>query len=357
VVVLALAVGRPGARKTVRGQRVAERMLGDMEIRRFGPDERDTVSAAVELVNAVAKTDAPFVHPSTPDSHALTLRHGWDGEVPDPHGAWEDDRLVGLVTLHTSEWDNVHVAWVELLVHPDVRREGRGSALLEYAEARTRELGRTSIGLFGWDNEATRGFGARHALPCRSAAVMRRQALARLDRTALERTYAEAAARASDYELVRIQGRTPDDMLKAVAEMTAAINDAPIDELDIEDEAFPPERVAAYEAAQVARGRRLYRVVARHRASGELAGHTVVVVEADRPHIGEQHDTSVVAAHRGHRLGLLLKADMLRWLAGSEPQLATVDTWNTESNRHMIGINEKLGYQVLGRELQLQRSL
>jgi RimJ/RimL family protein N-acetyltransferase len=82
-----------------------------------------------------------------------------------------------------------------------------------------------------------------------------------------------------------------------------------------------------------------------------------VAVESDRPWIGEQHDTSVVAAHRGHRLGLLLKTDMLRWLAEAEPGLATLDTWNMESNAHMIGVNERLGYEVLGREVEFQRDL
>jgi hypothetical protein len=144
-------------------------------------------------------------------------------------------------------------------------------------------------------------------------------------------------------------------MLDAVAEMTAAINDAPTDDLDIEDEVFPAVRVASYEAAQTARGHRLYRVLARHKESGELAGHTVVAVDGERPWIGDQHDTSVVGHHRGHRLGVLVKAEMLRWLAEAEPDLRTIDTWNMESNNHMIGVNELLGYEVLARELQLQR--
>jgi hypothetical protein len=65
----------------------------------------------------------------------------------------------------------------------------------------------------------------------------------------------------------------------------------------------------------------------------------------------------VVRDHRGHRLGLLLKAGMLLWLAETEPQLESVDTWNAESNDHMIAVNEQLGYRVMGRGLQFQRML
>lgn len=328
-----------------------------MEIRRYTPDDAETVAAAVDLVNAVNKQDAPFAHPMTVRSLSGRMRHGWDGETPEAYAAFEGDRVAGLLDVHVSEWDNTHLAWLGLQVHPDLRGAGRGTALLAFAEERARDLGRTSIGTDGWDSTVTLGFAGHHDLPVRAVAVNRRQTLARLDRDLLGRLYDDAKAAASAYELVRTEGRTPPDMLDAVAEMAAAINDAPTDDLDIEDEVFPAERVAAYERAQLARGRRLYRVVARHRDTGILAGHTVVAVEEERPWIGDQHDTSVVRAHRGHRLGLLLKADMLRWLADAEPGLETIDTWNAESNDHMIAVNERLGYEVLGREVELQRDV
>jgi len=103
--------------------------------------------------------------------------------------------------------------------------------------------------------------------------------------------------------------------------------------------------------------RNMPRVLLRHKETGALGGHTVIAVESQRPEVGDQHDTAVAAAHRGHRLGLLLKAGMLLWLAEEEPQLATVDTWNAESNGPMVAVNERLGYRVLGRALQFQRSL
>jgi hypothetical protein len=40
---------------------------------------------------------------------------------------------------------------------------------------------------------------------------------------------------------------------------------------------------------------------------------------------------------------------MLEWLAQREPQLRWVITGNAESNRHMISINEALGYRALDR--------
>ncbi len=107
----------------------------------------------------------------------------------------------------------------------------------------------------------------------------------------------------------------------------------------------------------MAGGRRLYRVVARHRGSGELAGQTVAAVDVERPWFADQHDTSVVRAHRGHRLGLLLKIEMLRWLREEEPQVRRMDTDNAADNAYMIAINEMLGYRVVGRYVEWQRRL
>jgi hypothetical protein len=47
----------------------------------------------------------------------------------------------------------------------------------------------------------------------------------------------------------------------------------------------------------------------------------------------------------------------LQWLREAEPQVTEIDTWNAESNSFMIGVNEQLGYRVMGRELQLQKQL
>ena len=62
--------------------------------------------------------------------------------------------------------------------------------------------------------------------------------------------------------------------------------------------------------------------------------------------------------HRGHRLGLLLKTDMTALArARCSRRSPTIDTWNAESNDHMIGVNEALGYRIMGRELEFQKSL
>jgi GNAT superfamily N-acetyltransferase len=325
-----------------------------MELREFGPDDVASIETFVEIENEL-HVDAPWLHPATVYRRQMRVRYGWDGEPGRHFLAYDGERPVGQLVVHYTDYDNLDLAWLHVAIRPEERRQGHGTALLEAAYDVCRAMKRPLAGADGWDNESTRAFAAATGFEQKSQGIMRRQHLAELPVGLADRLYDEAAPSAKDYELVRIVGYTPTDLLGPLAEAAAAINDAPMDDLEIEDEVFTAERILAYEKAQIEGGHRFYRIIARHRDTGELAGHTVVTVASEAPSIGDQHDTSVVRSHRGHRLGQLLKADMLRWLAEVEPQVATIDTFNAESNDHMVGINDVLGYRIMGRELEFQR--
>ncbi len=327
-----------------------------MEIARIDPEDEAGAAAYAEVRNAASDVDAPWLHHFSARSVLADMTHGWDGEPDVLFLGVEDGTPVGAGLVFTSGYDNLHLAWLGVKIHPAHRRRGLGTQLLERMVEEARALGRTSFGTDAWEDDGFAAFAARHGFEVKSRAINRRQVVADLDWDELAQRYDAALPSAADYELVRRLGPTPEDELDAVADMSVAINDAPTDDLDIEDEVYSAERIRGYETAQEVRGGRLYRVFARHRTTGDLAGHTVVVVDGHHPQHADQHDTSVVGAHRGHRLGLLLKAEMNLWLHEAEPQLETVDTWNAESNDHMIGVNELLGYRILGREHQYQKS-
>jgi GNAT superfamily N-acetyltransferase len=325
------------------------------------PDHLDGryVAGAVALLDAARLADSPheLVGP-TVFSFTTTLRHGWDGDPPLAAVASNGkDRVVAVLNVGLPHWDNTHVGFVHVTVDPLARRQGIGRRLFEAGVERTRAEGRTLVLSDCWSHSPGVEFARAMGLEQASVFVARRQNLRALDWPHLDAEYSAAESRATGYELVRIAGPTPQDMLADVVTMTAAINDAPTDDLDIEDEVFTPERIRAFEAARLANRDRTYRVIARDRNTGALAGHTMVGVKAEHPGYAWQYDTSVLRAHRGHRLGRLLKIDMLRWLADEESQLRTIDTGNAASNAHMIEVNEVLGYQVVATGIEWQRHL
>ena len=328
-----------------------------MELRPINVDDPAHVASFVEIMNASNVVDSPWEYDVTPRDAEGRLRHGWDGDVPEWFLVQADGESVGLVMYYASSWDNPQLAWSNVKIHPAHRRHGHASQVVAAMLERARSEGRRTLGSDGWESPGVEAFAARHGFEIASRGVVRRQFLAEVDWAVVEALHKDAAGHASAYDLERMVGPSQPDVLAEIAEITAAINDAPTDDLDFEDEVFPPERVAKYEQAQAARGHLLHRLVARHRESGRLAGQTVVVVQDERPTVGEQHDTSVMREHRGHRLGLYLKTGMLLWLHEEQPQLETIDTGNAASNDYMISINEQLGYRVMATELELQRKV
>ncbi len=56
----------------------------------------------------------------------------------------------------------------------------------------------------------------------------------------------------------------------------------------------------------------------------------------------------MLSAHRGHRLGLLVKVAMLDLVAEAAPEVGRITTDNAGSNEYMIAINARLGFEITG---------
>jgi GNAT superfamily N-acetyltransferase len=323
------------------------------------PDDLDPHLAAggAAVREAVRASDTPHLPPTTLSNFNAILQYGWDGDLPLAAVAHEGGRVVAYAVVDLPQWDNRHLGAISVEVDPLARRRGIGRMLFDAGVERVRSDGRKVVISDSFEGTPGEKFLETMGFERASVAIQRRQDPATVDWPQLDRLYVAAEAKSADYELVRLPGETPAEMLADVGRMAESINDAPTDDLDIEDEAFPADRIRAMELAQAARGRRNYRLLARHRSSGELAGHTVVAVEIEQPWSSWQLDTSVARSHRGHRLGQLLKIAMLHWMRDAEPQVRSLITWNAESNDHMVGINELLGYAPIGRGIECQRRL
>ena len=327
-----------------------------MELSWLEPERLDqsAVAGAVAVLEAARAVDTPFLPPRRTSAFVAQLRHGYEGDPPlIALGTDRSGRVLGLARVTMLPWDNHHLAIVQVTVDPRCRRQGLGRRLHQAATERVRAHGRRLVCSSTYTSAGgafLKAVGFEPALTL----VYRRMDLLAAD---LDRLVATAGALDAGYELVRVAGEVPEELTAEVVEMSAAINDAPTGTLELEAEVFSPQRLRAFEQAQRAHGRRIYRVVARERATGVLAGHTVVGVDQEQPWYAHQYDTSVVRAHRGHRLGYHLKVDMVRWLRQVEPQLRTIDTDNASDHVHMIRINEQLGFEPLATEVEWQAAL
>ena len=71
--------------------------------------------------------------------------------------------------------------------------------------------------------------------------------------------------------------------------------------------------------------------------TGRLVAFTMVEYPWLQPEIVFQGDTLVIREHRGHRLGMLVKTDLLRRLAVARPDRAGGWIIPLGGDRHIIG--------------------
>ncbi|UIP58910.1 GNAT family N-acetyltransferase [Agromyces marinus] len=293
-----------------------------------------------------------------------------------PLGAFDGDALVGIAELEWERDDQARTAYLEMLgVVPERRREGIGSALLERAERIARDAGRPTLVLAA-DHPADAGSDGDEVLhapqgdatipagdPPARFAVARGYALGQLDRVSV----LDAAARADEFRSrldglaasARYRVRTwvdhaPDDLLDSLAVAHERMSvDAPSGAIDYELERWDADRVRDDERRTAAMGRTTLTAAA-VAPDDTVAGFTVLSLPAGSPAV-EQWDTIVLAAHRGHRLGMRLKLENLVLLEATDATRERVYTWNADENEHMLAINIDLGFRPFALESVWQR--
>jgi RimJ/RimL family protein N-acetyltransferase len=338
-----------------------------MRILRVDPSDAATVRACYEVQTASKQAEDPLGPPKTARVLRTFLAEGWEAnpceswaafpgaasprapqvttsaDDPDGTGVTAD----GWYWLELPDRENLDRATLIMAVRPGVAGHDARRALLSHAARRARASGRTVLSPLARQGRPLDAFfrsaGARHVLT-----EARRTLDLRIAPPGHFTALREAAAKhAAGYSLITWRGVTPEQHLDGVARIQNAMNDAPREE-GIEDSVWDADRVRErYDSSLLRMGLRGYSVAAVHDATGELTALTQLEVDPDSPEWGHQGITAVTRPHRGHRLGLLVKAAMLEWLAGTEPHLERIETGNADANEHMIAVNEALGFTIL----------
>lgn len=341
--------------------------MSDIDILPIDPLDTELVGAWIAMQNAIIEHDRPGDAPYSPAHQRLRLLLYPAAVKVERYAARVDGTVVGGLELVFFLKDNQHLANVELEVHPEFRRRGIGTRLLEFTEQRTAELGRDTI-LAGVAESVEDGpafdHSGREFAKARGYAfvdneIHRRNDLFAVEDDDLAQLYADAWAKAAGYELVQWVNHAPDDVVEGIAAMRARMyTDPPMgEELDIRPAVFDVDRVRDEERVRADRGELQLAAAVRHVETGEVAGLTdILVFPGSEEHAG-QNDTIVDPAHRGKRLGTILKIANQRLLRQYRPKLRYVHTWNAEVNTHMIAINEAIGYRRLCRDIDVQKKL
>ncbi|MGH3191050.1 MAG: hypothetical protein ACRDPY_42930 [Streptosporangiaceae bacterium] len=270
------------------------------------------------------------------------------GQAEGEGGQTAADAIAGWYRLDLPDLENLDRAGLDLIVRPRDRRRGLGRALLRHAVGRAATHGRSVLSSGTWQGTAGDAFARTTGAEPGLVDIRRIQYPRKLPAGELARLRGPAEQAAVGYSLLSWTGPVPEELLDQAAVLYGALGDAPHDP-GVARAKWDAERIRErVNALFPVYGNRQYSVAARHGTTGEMAALTQVAVDPVMPAWGFQMLTAVTRGHRGHRLGLLVKVAMLELLAAEEPQLEQIETFNAESNPHMIAVNEALGYTIVG---------
>lgn len=290
-----------------------------------------------------------------------------------------DGRMVARSWIRLPVQENLHDALVRVDVLQEFTGRGIGQRLLRHAEEFAAGHGRTTLQSFtehaaGFDPHGPgilRPATGAGGVPADSRAVKFALAagytleqvtqfsalhLPVLDGT-LDALEQEAGSIAGDrYDLLSWTDRCPDEYVDQMAVLMSRMStDSPAGELHYDPEVWDAKRVRHVEDEWKQSGLESLVAVTRHKPSGELAGYSVLQYSGAKPWVAEQDDTLVAKAHRGNRLGMLVKVLNLRRLEGAHPSVERILTFNAAENDHMLAINVALGFRPAGYDGEWQR--
>ncbi|OYX54574.1 MAG: hypothetical protein B7Y93_05945 [Micrococcales bacterium 32-70-13] len=325
------------------------------------PDAAEFI-ACVDVRNAVWRADS-----GTDDLTytAAELLPGWQKAMFEPKrmfAARLDGRLVARGVYETRTEEAADTVWLIAEVLPDARGHGVGEALARHLEGIALSEGKTRAIVYApsWKSGGIRipsptGFGS---VPAGTPEVRLLQGLgyrleqvergSRLPLPAAgvdELLVATQQTAGPDYRVHTWAGATPPEWREGIAHLlTRMSTDAPTAGPEEPEDPWTVERLLEDEALEASSPRTPLVAAVEHAPSGRLVGFTEFTVPAEAERPVAQEDTIVLREHRGHRLGMLVKAANLVWLEQVSPGHPAIITYNAEENRHMLAVNEALGF-------------
>ena len=323
-----------------------------MDIRQVDVFDDTELERFYEVTQRAEAFERPHHSGWSLDEVKLELRRKDRTERAEAWAAYENGVVVGGVSLWFPVLDNLTKCWGTLGVDPAHRRRGIGSALVAQTLTRMEQESRTIM-----VTESAYPFARRRDHPYLKFAEANgftvaideiRRVLPLPVEPALLRTLAaEAAPHHTAYLIESFVDDLPAELLGSFCELQNQLGvDAPTGDLDFEAESMTPRLWLERVTEERSLGRIRLTTVAIKGPGNVVAYSELILPPAPSADVW-QWGTLVHRDHRGHRLGMAVKVANLEQLAAVDSARVRVLTCNAETNRHMVDINQRLGFEAV----------
>jgi GNAT superfamily N-acetyltransferase len=321
-----------------------------MSLRRVDVFDDAELERCHEVVAASERHERPYATPWSLQEERALYRAEDPAERRELWAVGDARGVTGVVLIELPLLDNTDMVWAEVHVDPDAAGRGFGSALVDLVIRRSTEEGRSTVlvpSAYAFERREDhpyRRFAERHGFALANTEMHRVLDLP-VEEGLLRSMILEAAAHHRGYTIERYVDGVPPELLPTYCEVhNQLIVDAPTGEIEFEAEAVTPE-IWLEREDQLRAARRLRSTVVALDGDRQVVGYSDVSIPLDDPENLHQWGTLVRRDHRGHRLGLALKARNLLEIQREYPGRRVVHTANAEVNENMIAINERLGFR------------
>jgi GNAT superfamily N-acetyltransferase len=316
-------------------------LLDDAEFERFH-----------EVMERAEAYERPHHSSWSVDEAKLEFRRQDPTERAEAWAAYHERTIVGGASLWFPLLDNLTKCWGAVGVDPDHRRRGIGTALIAQIVTRVQQEGRSIF-----VTESAYPFDRRQDHPYRRFAeangftvaideILRILPLP-MDAALFEELTAEAAPHHLAYRIESFVGELPGELLASYCTLSNQLGvDAPTGDVDFEPESMTPQLWLERVAEEKELGRNRLTTVAIDE-TGEVVAFTDLILPPPPSQDVWQWGTLVDRNHRGRRLGMAVKVRNLELLAAADSGRVRVLTCNAETNRYMVDINVRLGFEAV----------
>jgi GNAT superfamily N-acetyltransferase len=334
------------------------------EIRKNDADDDAVMHRVFEITYAAMHHERPDAPMWSERENTVEYREADPAELVESYGAFDGDEMVGCGLYALPLNDNTDKVFLLPWVEPERRGQGIGSALLEHMTDLAADAGRTvllSDAVYSFerrDDHPYRRFAEKHGFEVSMTQIRRELALP-LPEERLQGWIDEARSRHEDgYRIEFHVGLLPDELLPSFCHaMNQLIVDAPQGNVSYEPESMTPDELKKRHENHLKAGRTTYHCIGIHDHSGDVVAYSTISAVAEEPRDLHQWGTLVRADHRGHRLGLAVKARALLETQRLHPERTRISTTNAEDNEQMVAINVQMGYRAVEVEPEFARTL